>query len=200
MANQSLGASGTALIKSHEGFSLKFYADPSGYPTVGWGHLITKNKTYSRNKTGNPNDSLLTQAQANALTHSLNLNYTSPISRTQANTFFAKDTAKAVAAVNNLDLPAGCKFSQSQFDALVSLAFNGGPGVLVSEDVQAMLAHKQIYPTFSGPISSTEITTCSKLVSKAFSYDRNLQRRRNEEAALFCKNARYTHQYPVYTL
>lgn len=200
MANQSLGSGGADLIKSHEGFSLKFYGDPYGYPTVGWGHLITKTKTYTKNTTGNPNDSLLTQAQANALSTSLGLNYTSPISQSQANTFFTNDTASAVAAVNNLALPTGMYFSQSQFDALVSLVFNGGAGVLNTNDVKKLLEYNQVYPSFYGPLSNDEIDQCSKLVSKAFSYDRNLQRRRNEEATLFCKGQWYTHKYPVYTL
>ncbi|ASA25253.1 lysozyme [Paenibacillus donghaensis] len=194
MAN--LGTGGANLIKSHEGFSLKFYGDPVGYPTVGWGHLITNTKTYTRNTTGNPNTSLLSQAQANALSSSLNLGYTSPISQSKANTFFAEDTAKAVTAVNKLNL----NFSQSQFDALVSLTFNGGSGVLATDDVQAMLANGHIYPTFIGPLTTAQLDTCSKLVSKAFSYDRKLQRRRNEEATLFCKGMKYTHKYPVYTL
>ncbi|NQX46860.1 lysozyme [Paenibacillus tritici] len=198
MAN--LGTGGANLIKSHEGFSLKFYGDPVGYPTVGWGHLITKTKTYTKNTTGNPNDSLLTQAQANALSSSLNLGYTSPISQTQANNFFTNDTAKAVAAVNKLAPPNGHTFSQSQFDALVSLTFNGGSGVLATADVQAMLKYEQIYPSFIGPRTTNELDTCSRLVSKAFSYDRNLQRRRNEEATLFCKGSGYTHKYPVYTV
>jgi GH24 family phage-related lysozyme (muramidase) len=200
MANQSLGSSGAALIKSHEGFSLKFYGDPYGYPTVGWGHLITDTKTYTKNTTGNPNDSLLTQAQANALSSSLNLGYSSPISQSQANTFFTNDTLKAVTAVNNYALPAGISLSQSQFDALVSLVYNGGSGVLRTPDMQNLLDYKLIYSSFQGPRSNVEKDNCSKLVSKAFSYDRNLTRRRNEEATLFCKGQPYTHKYPVYSL
>jgi len=196
----SLGSSGAALIKSHEGFSLKFYGDPKGYPTVGWGHLITSSKTYKKNTTGNPNDSLLTQAEANALSTSLGLNYTSPISQTQANTFFNNDTAEAVGRVNRLTLPAGMSLSQAQFDALVSLTFNGGPKVLETTDVKNLLAYKLIYSSFQGPRSEVEKDNCSKLVSKAFSYDRNLTRRRNEEATLFCKGQPYTHKYPVYSL
>ncbi|MDR9506229.1 lysozyme [Brevibacillus agri] len=199
MSNFSLGTDGANLIKKHEGFSLKFYGDPYGYPTVGWGHLITDTKVYKKNTTGNPNDSLLSQAEADALSKSLNLGYTSPISQSKANTFFADDTAKAVKAVNKLELPTGCQFTQSQFDALVSLTYNGGPGVLTTDDVQAMLAHVFIYP-FIGPLTPAQSDTCSKLVSKAFSYDRNLQKRRNEEATLFCKGMPYTHKYPVYTL
>ncbi|MEK4529863.1 lysozyme [Paenibacillus sp. FSL H8-0104] len=200
MANKTLGTSGATLIKSHEGFSLKFYGDPYGYPTVGWGHLITKTKTYAKNTTGNPNDSLLTQTQANTLSSSLNLGYTSPISQSQANVFFTNDTASAVAAVNNVTLPAGMSLTQSQFDALVSLTFNAGPGVLNTSDVKALLAYKLIYSSFQGPRSDVENDNCSKLVSKAFAYDRNLTRRRNEEATLFCKGMGYTHKYPVYSL
>ncbi|GFN31364.1 glycoside hydrolase family protein [Paenibacillus xylaniclasticus] len=79
MASFSLGTDGANLIKSHEGFSLKFYGDLKGYPTVGWGHLITKTKVYTANKTGNPNDSLLSQKEADALSKALSLGYTSPI-------------------------------------------------------------------------------------------------------------------------
>ncbi|MGN7309180.1 glycoside hydrolase family protein, partial [Bacillus subtilis] len=118
----------------------------------------------------------------------------------QANTFFINDTASAVAAVNNVTLPAGMSLSQNQFDALVSLTFNAGPGVLNTNDVKNLLAYKLIYSSFQGPRSQVELDNCSKLVSKAFSYDRNLQRRRNEEATLFCKGSGYTHKYPVYTL
>ncbi|RNB61725.1 lysozyme [Brevibacillus gelatini] len=200
MAKFSLGTDGANLIKKHEGFSLKFYGDPYGYPTVGWGHLITKKKVYKKNKTGNPNDSLLTQAEADALSKSLNLGYTSPISLARAEAFFAEDTADAVEAVNRLKLPKGCQFTQSQFDALVSLTFNAGPGVLETDDVEAMLAHKNIYQFFAGPLTPEDSDYCSRLVSKAFSYDKNLKARRNEEATLFCKGAKYTHKYPVYTL
>ncbi|WP_435405860.1 glycoside hydrolase family protein [Paenibacillus riograndensis] len=71
-------------------FSLKFYGDPAGYPTVGWGHLITRTKTYTKNTSGNPKTSLLTQAEANALSSSLNLGYTSPISQSKAKTFLLR--------------------------------------------------------------------------------------------------------------
>lgn len=200
MSNLSLGTDGANLIKEHEGFCLKFYGDPKGYPTVGWGHLITKTKVYTKNTTGDPEDSLLTQKQADELSKSLKLSYTSPISQDKANAFFDSDTASAVKAVNNLVLPSGHKLGQYQFDALVSLTFNCGSGVLQTNDVITMLKNTLIYPTFVGPLSPENMDTCSKLVSKAFSYDRNLKPRRNEEATLFCKDQRYTHKYPVYTL
>ena len=201
MSSMTLSTDGKDLIKKHEGFSLKFYGDPYGYPTVGWGHLITSSKIYKKNTTGNPNDSLLTQAEADALSKSLNLGYTSPITQAKADALFADDIAKAVKDVNNkLNIPVPHKLSQNQFDALVSMTFNCGGGVLDTSDVKTMINRPIIYPTFVGPLSPGEIDDCSKLVSKAFSYDRNLQRRRNEEATLFCKGRSYTHKYPVYTL
>ncbi|MBB6018973.1 GH24 family phage-related lysozyme (muramidase) [Paenibacillus sp. JGP012] len=191
MAN--LSANGVAFMKGHEGLNLKFYGDIYGYPTVGYGHLITKSKVYTKNTN-------LTQAQADALSKTLGLSYTSPITQSQADTFFSNDTVSAVQAVNNLTLPAGMSLSQNQFDALVSLTFNAGPGVLNTNDVKNLLAYKLIYSSFQGPRSDVEKDNCSKLVSKAFSYDRNLTRRRNEEATLFCKGQPYTHKYPVYSL
>lgn len=56
MSTFSLGTEGKKIIKDSEGYSLKFYGDPKGYPTVGWGHLITSSKTYTKNTTGNPEE------------------------------------------------------------------------------------------------------------------------------------------------
>jgi GH24 family phage-related lysozyme (muramidase) len=200
MSTFSLGTEGKKIIKDSEGYSLKFYGDPKGYPTVGWGHLITSSKTYKKNTTGNPKDSLLTQKEADALSKSLKLDYTSPISETKAESFFTNDTKSAVDAVNKLSLPSGAEFSQTQFDALVSLTFNGGSKVLETNDVVTMLKNTKIYPTYKKQLTETEADACSKLVSKAFSYDKNLKPRRNKEATLFCTDQKYTHKYPVYTL
>ncbi|MBS5958329.1 lysozyme [Lacrimispora xylanolytica] len=200
MATNSLGTKGADIIKKSEGFSLKFYGDPKGYPTVGWGHLITKSKVYTKNKTGDPKDSLLTQKEADALSKSLGLDYTSPITQKKADAFFTSDTKSAVDAVNNLTLPSGSSFSQEQFDALVSLTFNAGSGVLKTNDVVTMLKDPKIYPTYTKKLSTTESDNCSKLVSKAFSYDKNLKTRRDKEATLFCTDMKYTHKYPVYSL
>ncbi|GFN31365.1 hypothetical protein PCURB6_16250 [Paenibacillus curdlanolyticus] len=71
--------------------------------------------------------------------------------------------------------------------------------MLETSDVKNMLACSLIFNP-SGALTSFEIDFCSKLVSSAFSYDKDLQRRRDEEATLFCKGQRYTHKYPVYTL
>lgn len=41
---------GINLIKKHESCSLSVYADANGYPTVGWGHLLSSSRTYTPNK------------------------------------------------------------------------------------------------------------------------------------------------------
>lgn len=62
MVQTNLSLNGEMLIQGFEGFCLSFYADSKGYPTVGYGHLITSKETFAKNKTGNPNDSVLTKA------------------------------------------------------------------------------------------------------------------------------------------
>ncbi len=195
MSNFVTSPDGKAFIKSHEGCRLDFYADSKyGYPTVGYGHLITTSRTY-------PVNSKLTAAQCKELTDSLHLGYTSPISMAKAEELFATDLkVKAEDYVNALNLPYLQQFSINQFDALVSLTFNSGLAVLATNDVQAMLAYEPIYTTYSGNPTAAELDICSRLVSKAFSYDTTLQSRRNEEAALFCRGMAYTHKYPVYTV
>jgi len=155
------------MIKNHEGFCLSFYGDPKGYPTVGWGHCISQSYTYTKNTSSNLSTSLLTTAEATALKNALGLSYSSPITQSQADTFFNNDTASAVNAVNKLSLPAGHSFSVSQFDALVSMTFNCGSGVLQTSDVVAMLANTLIYPTYSGTRTTAQNDTCSRLVSNA---------------------------------
>lgn len=197
MVETQLSLNGEMLIQGFEGFCLSFYADSKGYPTVGYGHLITDKETFAKNTTGNPNDSILSKAQAASLVRKYKLSYSSPISIDKAESLFLKDVASAVNTVNNLDLPSGCILSQYQFDALVSIVFNGGDGVLKTPDMQAMLKESKI---FAWNLTSAQCDVCSRLVSKAFSYDKSLKPRRNKEAAYFCKGKPYTHKYNVYTL
>lgn len=197
MVQTNLSLNGEMLIQGFEGFCLSFYADSKGYPTVGYGHLITDKETFAKNTTGDPNDSVLTKAQATSLVKKYKLPYSSPISIDKAESLFLKDVAKSVNTINNLDLPSGCVLSQYQFDALVSIVYNCGDGVLKTRDMQAMLKNRKI---FAWDLTSSECDTCSRLVSKAFSYDKSLKPRRNKEAAYFCKGKPYTHKYNVYTL
>lgn len=197
MVETQLSINGEMLIQGFEGFCLSFYADSKGYPTVGYGHLITAKETFAKNTTGNPNDSILSKAQAASLVRKYKLSYSSPVSIDEAESLFLKDVASAVALVNNLNLPAGCILSQHQFDALVSIAYNSGKRIFDTDDMKAMLRNSKI---FAWNLTSAQCDICSRLVSKAFSYDKSLKPRRNKEAAYFCKGKPYTHKYNVYTL
>lgn len=170
-------ASGITFIKNHETYggvaNLTVYADSKGNPTVGYGHKVL------------PGD---------------NLKLGDQITQIRADQFFANDLAKVAENPINA-LACVSKLSQSQFDALASISFNGnGSTVLATNDMKTMLANPKIFPDFIGPLSPSEIDNCSRLVSKAFSFDVTLKPRRNEEATLFCTGEAYTHKYQVYTL
>lgn len=193
-----LSIGGEKLIQGFEGFCLKFYGDSKGYPTVGYGHLITSEETYKKNTTGDPSDSLLTAAQVSALVKKYNLKYNSPISKSKAGEFFDNDVAEAVRTVNAIELPSDCVFSQAQFDAMVSIVFNSGGAILRTDDMKAMLKMRNIFAW--DDLKSSECDACSRAVSKAFSYDKTLKPRRNKEAQYFCQQKPYTYKYNVYTL
>lgn len=88
---------GLTLIKSFEGLHLICYADLKGIPTIGYGH--TKGLT---------KDNIGTLA----------------ITEAQAHNYLVEDVAKAEAAVNKYDYIY--HWTQDEFDALVSFAFNIG--------------------------------------------------------------------------
>lgn len=88
---------GLTLIKSFEGLHLICYADLKGVPTIGYGH--TKN---------------LTKGHIGKLT----------ITEIEATALLRDDVAKAEAAVNKYDKIY--HWTQDEFDALVSFAFNIG--------------------------------------------------------------------------
>lgn len=80
---------------------------------------------------------------------------------------------------------------------MVSLVYNCGPGVLDTNDVKTLINTRNI---FAWNLTKAECDKCSRIVSKAFSYDVSLKNRRNDDARLFCEGKPYTHKYDVYTL
>lgn len=163
---------GIDFIKNEEGERLYVYPDSKGNPTCGYGHLVVSGDNLTMGDT-------ITQARADE--------------------FFLNDLVNSTEGpINELDCAS--ELSQNQFDALASIVFNGGSGVLETNDMNDMFNYPEIFPDFYGPLSLDEIDNCSRKVSKAFSYDRSLESRRNREATLFCEGELYTHQYPVYTL
>lgn len=91
---------GAALVKRFEGCRLAPYRDAVGLWTIGWGHLV------SRDKEATPPD---------------------PISQAEADALLAADLARMAASVGRLTRVA---LADGQFAALVSFAFNVGAGNL----------------------------------------------------------------------
>lgn len=88
------------FLKNFEAFHATKYKDQGGKWTIGYGHLIQSGESFGT----------LTEAQASAL--------------------LKKDLSSAVTAVNSLCKSSNVRLTQSQFDSLVSFAFNCGNSAL----------------------------------------------------------------------
>jgi lysozyme len=99
-----LSAKGAAFIARFEGFVAEPYNDPAGHATIGFGHLIHRGRVTDadRRRWGT-------------------------ISREKATRLLRADAARFERAVERA---VTVRLSQPQVDALVSLAFNIGPGAL----------------------------------------------------------------------
>ncbi len=86
---------GLALIREFEGCSLTPYLDSGGKATIGIGHLIRRNETFTK------------------------------IDEAEATRLLCSDISEAEAMV---DISVDVALTQNQFDALVSIVFNVGPG------------------------------------------------------------------------
>lgn len=102
---------GYGLIKRFEGLRLDPYLDAAGYPTVGWGHLLSKEK-------------------------GADLSQWSSIDKKEAIFLLQKDAEHHEAAVNRL---IRVPLSQGQFDALVSFTFNLGAGALQASTLRRVI-------------------------------------------------------------
>lgn len=94
-----LSDKGLQLLKQWEGCKLRVYKDAAGLPTIGVGHLLTREELV-----GGKYDDGITEAEAMEL--------------------LAQDVAPAEKAVSGVKVP----LTQNQFDALVSFVFNVGTG------------------------------------------------------------------------
>lgn len=84
-------------IKTMEGFVDHIYADAAGYPTVGYGHLLTQEDLTSKR-------------------------FENGITEAQGEDLFNQDLVPVEQQVNSLNLI----LTQGQFDALVSFTYNLG--------------------------------------------------------------------------
>ena len=102
---------GIELIKRFEGLRLSPYHDPIGLPTVGVGHLLSKEKW-------------------------ADLSQWPTITEEEADNLLRKDVARFERAVGRL---VKRPLTKGQFDALVSFTFNLGAGALQASTLRRVL-------------------------------------------------------------
>lgn len=95
-----ISSNGLDLIKRFEGFAPRVYICPAGYPTIGYGHLVSGDDYKGET-----------------------------IDEAEATRLLAGDVGHAASAVRHL-IKNPERLTQGQFDALVSFAFNLGAGAL----------------------------------------------------------------------
>ena len=183
---------GINLIKKYESCSLSVYADANGYPTVGWGHLLSKSRTYTANKA-------LSDADSKKELVSAGLSSTSSITQSKADQLLTDDIAVAKGKVNAKNEEVYNKMSKNQFDALVSLTFNV-PKALSSNDMKTLLGSSSTYSDYGVPFSPSQLEEMAQKVTNAFCFTlaggkrlRGLVDRRNDEMALFCNGQKYSY-------
>lgn len=97
---------GEALIEKREGMRLEMYRDSAGLPTIGVGHLLTKDELSS----------------GKLRIAGVSIDWHEGISIGQVTALLNQDLGPAERAVNAVRVP----LTQTQFDTLVSFVFNIG--------------------------------------------------------------------------
>ena len=113
-----ISKSGAKFIRAFEGFSAKPYNDPAGYATVGIGHLLGYRGVTDADRRG-----VWIAGQ----------NTPGQLSESEALELLRQDLRNSIEpAVRSLFIsgPLRGKFEQPLYDALVSFAYNLGPGSL----------------------------------------------------------------------
>jgi lysozyme len=111
--NMQMSERGKALLAEWEGVELKIYKDSANLPTIGVGHLLTRDELTS----------------GKILIRGETIKYAAGVTRQQAIDLLDQDLGKFEDIVNtsvNIDL------AQNQFDALVAFAFNVGANAFKS--------------------------------------------------------------------
>ncbi len=158
---------GLNLIKSYEGIvdgnpktaSLDPYLCPAGYWTIGWGHVVTFN------------GKMLRGAENKTLAYS---QYPKGITLQEAEALLQTDLTKFIEQIRNL---IKVELNDNQDNALLSFAFNLGPGNLAKSTLL-----KKVNANPADPSIKTEFM---KWISKGTPYEKGLTRRRAAEADLY---------------
>lgn len=107
--NMTMSDHGKKLLAQWEGFERNVYLDVAGLPTIGVGHLLTKDELSS--------EQIMIGDKA--------IDYTGGLTEQQVYDLLGQDLARFERAVNDSVEP---DLAQNQFDALVSFTFNVGEG------------------------------------------------------------------------
>ncbi|KAJ7310708.1 lysozyme-like domain-containing protein [Mycena albidolilacea] len=105
------------LIKTFEGFRASPYIDPTGNPTVGYGHICHK-------------------------AHCADVHYPFPLSTAHAEALLRSDLKTAQDCIT-LKTAARVKLNENQYGALVSWAFNEGCGAVTTSTLLKRLNEGQ---------------------------------------------------------
>lgn len=187
-----ISTTGINLIKEFEDIRLSVYADSSGYPTVGWGHLLTDKRKYTP-------DTQLSNEDSKYELKKAGLSNSSSITKDQADKLLKSDISTVEVFVNDKNKEHYNKMNQNQFDALSSLTFNI-PKALKSDDVKKLLDCSMTYSDYGAPMSNAQLKEMAEKVTKAFTWtiaggkrSKGLVKRRNKEMDLFCKGLKYSY-------
>ena len=107
--NMTMSDHGRKLLAQWEGFERNVYLDVAGLPTIGVGHLLTKDELSSER----------------IVIGGVAVDYTGGLTEQQVYDVLGQDLARFERAVNDSVEP---DLTQNQFDALVSFTFNVGEG------------------------------------------------------------------------
>jgi lysozyme len=105
----TMSGNGKKLLAEWEGFDPNVYLDVAGLPTIGVGHLLTKDELSA--------ERIVVAGEA--------VDYTGGLTEQQVYDLLGQDLARFERVVNDSVAP---DLAQNQFDALVSFSFNVGDG------------------------------------------------------------------------
>ena len=122
--NMKVGQNGKALFVEWEGLKHQVYSDTGGEPTIGIGHLLTRDERRS----------------GKIRISGLCIDYRNGLTTEQCYQLLEQDVAIAEKSVND---SVHVELNQNQFDALVSLAFNIGRSAFRASTLVKLLNQKQ---------------------------------------------------------
>lgn len=167
---------GLAFVSRWEGKILRPYLDVAKKWTIGVGHLILPTDSFGS----------LTNAEVRALLTTQNKNHSlaqRTISDEECLDILRKDMQMCVSAVRKY---MKVRLNQNQFNALCSLSFNTGTGILIKSGVATAVNASRFSDVRAAMLQWNKISVGGKLVPNT-----GLTNRRKSEADLFERPVEY---------